>query len=195
MLETLKVYAVEHHVPIINDEGLKFLKDSIEAFKVKNVLEIGTAIGYSALAMASFGCKVDTFERDEDMIDQAKIHLDLMDHEKNVRLIPFDALTYNGKLRTYDLIFIDAAKAQYERFFDRYVPFLNPGGIVICDNLRFHDLNPEHVNRHTRQLLRKISEFKTFLLNHQAFETSFYEIGDGMSISQRKTNETSNNDL
>ncbi|HBY65391.1 MAG TPA: SAM-dependent methyltransferase [Acholeplasmataceae bacterium] len=186
MLEELKAYAVMHHVPIINDEGLMFLKDSIETFQVKNVLEIGTAIGYSALAMASFGCKVDTFERDEEMIEQAKIHLDLMDIDSMIRLIPFDALTFKGALGAYDLIFIDAAKAQYERFFDKYVPYLNPNGIVICDNLRFHDLNPDKVNRHTRQLLRKISEFKEFLVNHPDFETSFYEIGDGMSVSQRK---------
>lgn len=186
MLEELKAYAIEHHVPIINDEGLLFLKESIEAFKVKSVLEIGTAIGYSALAMASFGCKVDTFERDDEMIEQAKIHLDLMDEEKKIRLIPFDALTYHGTLGNYDLIFIDAAKAQYERFFDKYVPFLNPNGVVICDNLRFHDLNPEKVNRHTRQLLRKIKEFKDFLVNHPDFQTTFYEIGDGMSVSQRK---------
>ena len=186
MLETLKAYAIEHHVPIINDEGLMFLKDSIETFKVKSVLEIGTAIGYSALAMASFGCKVDTLERDEEMIEQAKLHLDLLDEGKNVTLIPFDALTYKGVLKKYDLIFIDAAKAQYERFFRKYVPYLNPKGIVICDNLRFHDLNPDNVNRHTRQLLRKISEFKAFLTSHPDFETSFYELGDGMSVSQRK---------
>jgi predicted O-methyltransferase YrrM len=91
-----------------------------------------------------------------------------------------------GSLEMYDMIFIDAAKAQYERFFDKYIPFLKPNGIVICDNLRFHDLDPLKVNRHTKQLLRKIGEFKEFLLNHPAFDTTFYDQGDGMSISQRK---------
>ena len=186
MLEKLKEYAVEHHIPIVSDEGLMLIKISIAAYEVKNVLEIGTAIGYSALAMASFGCKVDTFERDEAMINQAKIHFDIFDKKNQIRLFPFDALTYTGSLDMYDMIFIDAAKAQYERFFDKYTPFLKPNGIVVCDNLRFHDLDPNKVNRHTKQLLRKIGEFKEFLSNHPDFHTTFYDQGDGMSISQRK---------
>ena len=185
MLEKLKEHALANHIPIVSDEGLMLIKISITTYEVKNVLEIGTAIGYSALAMASFGCKVDTFERDEEMIEQAKLHFDMFDELHQIRLFPFDALTYSGSLEMYDLIFIDAAKAQYERFFDKYVPYLKPNGIVICDNLRFHDLDPAKVNRHTKQLLRKIGEFKSFLTNHPDFQTTFYDKGDGMSISQR----------
>ncbi len=185
-LKRLKEYAVAHHVPIVTDEGLSFLKETIQKNRIVHVLEIGTAIGYSALAMASYGCLVDTFEKDEIMIELAQRHFDRFDLHQQIRLLPFDALDYEGELKTYDLIFIDAAKAQYQRFFEKFAPLLNPRGLLICDNLRFHDLNPDHVNRHTKQLLRKIETFKTFLKNHPAFDTEFFMLGDGMSISQRK---------
>ncbi len=186
MLSRIKEYALKNNVPIITDAGLLFLKEAISTYQIKDVLEIGTAVGYSALAMASYGCVVDTFERDEEMIREASKHFDMFDELKRVTLIPFDALTYDKDLRTYDLIFIDAAKAQYERFFEKYVQYLREDGIVICDNLAFHHLTPNMVNRHTRQLLRKIDTFKNYLTMHPDFNTTFFDVGDGMSISQRK---------
>jgi predicted O-methyltransferase YrrM len=185
-LDSLKKAALDQHIPIVSDEGLLLIKDLIMKHDVKTVLEIGTAIGYSALAMASFGCKVDTFERDELMIESAMKHFDRFDTQKSIRLIPEDALSYQGDLGAYDMIFIDAAKAQYERFFEKFVHYLKPNGIIVCDNLRFHDLDPMKVNRHTKQLLRKISGFKSFLKEHPDFQTVFVETGDGMSITSRK---------
>jgi len=185
-LDGLKKFAEENHVPIINDQGLLFIKQSIIKYNIKHVLEIGSAIGYSALAMASYGCYVDTIERDLDMIEKAKFHIELFDYEKKVELIPFDALSYMGPLKTYDMIFIDAAKSQYKKFFEKYEKYLKKDGIIICDNLKFHDLKPEQVNRHTKQLLRKIKEFKTFLLENEQYTTEFFDTGDGMSISKRK---------
>jgi predicted O-methyltransferase YrrM len=186
MLEQLKQYAMDHHIPIICDEGLLFLDVTIKKYQVKDVLEIGTAIGYSALAMASFGCKIDTFERNIKMIEHAKEHFNQYDHKNQIHLFPYDALDYQGELKSYDMIFIDAAKAQYQNFFEKFVPYLKPNGIVVCDNLSFHHLKPELVNRNTRQLIRKINAFKTFLIENPDFETTFYNQGDGMSVSQRK---------
>ncbi|MBE0700895.1 MAG: O-methyltransferase [Acholeplasmataceae bacterium] len=185
MINELKQYAKAHHVPIISDDGLLFLKHIFESQQIKDVLEIGTAIGYSAIVMASWGARIDTFERNKDMIDQAKRHIEISDMKHQVTLIPEDALTYQGILKFYDLIFIDAAKSQYQKFFEKYTPYLNPGGIVICDNLSFHNLKPENVNRHTRQLLKKIDSFKSFLVEHKGFNTEFFTIGDGMSLSKR----------
>ncbi|PKK92698.1 MAG: SAM-dependent methyltransferase [Tenericutes bacterium HGW-Tenericutes-6] len=187
MLEVVKAYAKDHQVPIICEDGLLFLSQVIKDYQVKDVLEIGTAIGYSALAMASFGCSVDTIERNKEMADLAKKNIKAFDLNHRVSLIEADALLYDGDLRMYDLIFIDAAKAQYQKFFEKYMKYLNPNGVIVCDNLRFHDLKPENVNRHTKQLLRKINTFKTFLVNHPDFETKFFETGDGMTVSQRKT--------
>jgi len=187
MLDTLKDYAKENHVPIICDEGLAFLLNTIKNEHTKSVLEVGCAIGYSALAMASLGVFVDTFERDAQMIEQAKINFDTYDQEHKIRLIESDALLYKGKLKSsYDLIFIDAAKAQYQKFFEIYEPYLNDGGVIVCDNLAFHHLDKNKVNRNTRQLLIKLEQFIDFLKNNDAFETTFYDVGDGMSISRRK---------
>jgi predicted O-methyltransferase YrrM len=186
MLDLLKSYANENNIPIICDAGLLFLKESIETYQVKDVLEIGSAIGYSALAMSSYGCHVDTMERDLYMLEVCKKHLDLYDTNHHIHLIEADAIYYEGELNTYDLIFIDAAKAQYQRFFEKYIPYLKPNGIVICDNLKFHDLDINKVNRNTRQLIKKLESFKTFLTDHHEFETTFYSLGDGISLSQRK---------
>ena len=186
MLEDLKEYAISHHIPIITDEGLAFMKDVIEKHKVTHVLEIGTAIGYSALALSHFGCYVDTIERDLVMIELAKENIKRYNHDHKVNLIEANALTYDGALSTYDLIFIDGAKAQYQKFFETYEKFLNPKGIILCDNLNFHHLDAKKVNRNTRQLLNKLKQFKEFLTHHPHYDTEFYDIGDGISVSKRK---------
>lgn len=183
MLEELKQYAKDHFIPIICDDGLLFLKQAIESNQVKHVLEIGTAIGYSAIFMAKLGCRVTTFERNENMLKLAKENI--KPYQEKIVIIDQDALLYQGPLETYDLIFIDAAKAQYQKFFDRFSPYLNPNGMIICDNLDFHHLDPNKVNRNTRQLLRKIDAFKTYLKSHTDYQTSFYDCGDGMSITKR----------
>jgi predicted O-methyltransferase YrrM len=186
MLDTLKKYAKENKVPIICDEGLDFIFQTIKTYKVSSVLEIGTAIGFSALAMVSQGCSVDTFERNEQMIKLAKENINLYDKMHKIRLIESDALLYNGSLHTYDLIFIDAAKAQYQKFFDKYEKYLKPGGVIVCDNLAFHHLDIHKVNRNTRQLLKKLEMFIAYLKDHPTYETEFYDVGDGMSISRKK---------
>jgi predicted O-methyltransferase YrrM len=183
MLDELKQYAKDHLIPIICDDGLLFLKNAIESNGIKKVLEIGTAIGYSAIFMAKLGCQVTTFERNKEMINLAKVNM--IPYENKIKLISEDALLYEGKLEAYDMIFIDAAKAQYQKFFEKFTPFLNPNGIVICDNLDFHHLDPLNVNRNTRQLIRKIEAFKKYLTDHPDYVTTFYDQGDGMSISKR----------
>lgn len=183
MLNELKQYAKDHVIPIICDDGLLFLEDVIKKHNIKHVLEIGTAIGYSAIFMAEKGCQVTTFERNEKMIGLAKENI--KSYNNQIKLIDEDALSFNGHLETYDLIFIDAAKAQYKKFFEKFTPYLNKDGIVLCDNLDFHHLDPDKVNRNTRQLLRKINEFKEYLIDNQTYQTTFYSVGDGMSLSKK----------
>jgi len=188
MLKHLKEYAIEYRVPIICDEGLDFLKEVINKHDVRSVLEIGCAIGYSALFMSSLNCQVTTFERNAKMIEQAKKNFDLYDQKQSIRLIEEDALLYNQNLnQNFDLIFIDAAKAQYKKFFEKYQSYLSKDGVIVCDNLAFHHLDKTKVNRNTRQLIGKLEKFIEYLKNHDEFETTFYDVGDGMSISRRKT--------
>lgn len=185
MLKHLKQYAKVHQIPIICDDGLLFLKDVIKDYDIKNVLEIGTAIGYSAIFMAEQGCHVTSFERNDEMMNQARDNI--RPYENQIRVIHMDALLFDKELDLYDMIFIDAAKAQYQKFFNKFTPYLKKGGIVVCDNLDFHHLDPNKVNRNTRQLMRKISEFKIYLKTLEDYETKFFDIGDGMSITKKVT--------
>jgi predicted O-methyltransferase YrrM len=182
----LKTYATINNIPIISDEGMLFIKNLIQEHQIKHVLEIGTAIGFSAIEMASFGVYVDTFERNQTMILQAKEAIHVYQFQNQIRLIEADALLYEGDLGQYDMIFIDGAKAQYQKFFEKYEKYLKDNGIIICDNLSFHHLDPQKVSKNTRQLLSKIERFKNFLLQNDTFETTFHHIGDGMSVSKRK---------
>ena len=189
MFEELKSYAELNKVPIIRDEGLKFLLLEIEKHLVKSVLEVGTAIGYSALCMAQKGLFVTTIERNQDMYNEAVSNIKKYGYTERIDTVYMDALTYTPD-RTYDLIFIDAAKAQNKKFFLRFTPFLNDGGIVIVDNLNFHNLVFEDINsiksKNLRSLVRKINEFKEWLKSNPDYETEFTDMGDGMSVSKKK---------
>ena len=183
----LKKYAQQNNVPIIQDEGLEFLLQQIKENSIKTVLEIGSAIGYSAINMALENIKVITIERDYFMYEKTLANIKEAEVEQLVFPIYGDALTVDvsGK---FDLIFIDAAKAQYIKFFEKYKNNLSENGIIVCDNLDFHYLDPSKVSRSTRQLLKKIEKFKEFLQNNKEFETVIHHVGDGMSVSKRRSN-------
>lgn len=183
-MKKLKLSALSHHIPILSDEGILFIKAQIKDRNLKTMLEIGTAVGYSSIILADDLVKIKTLERDEKLYQMAVENINTY-HKTNIHPVWVDALNYEPK-DTFDLLFIDAAKAQYERFFTRYQAYLNPGGIIICDNLNFHHLNPSEVSRGTRNLIKKLDKFKRFLTTHPEFETAFYDIGDGLSVSWRR---------
>jgi len=183
-INDLKLQALNDNIPIILDDALKFIQDYIKTHNIKSVLEIGTAYGYSAVSLSSDTTHVDTLERDVKRIDEASRWIKLLN--ANVTLYPVDALAFNDLEKGYDLIFIDAAKSQYENLFNKYTPLLNSGGTVICDNINFHDLTVDTTpNRRTKSLIKKLEKFKQFLNNHEQFETTFLDIGDGLSVSKK----------
>lgn len=189
----LKQYAKEHHVPIIMDEGLEFLNQIILLRKPKKILEIGTAIGYSAIHMASVcGSHVTTIERDSKMIEQAKNNIQRANLPSQIHLIEMDALEsfFVVQNEQFDLIFIDAAKAQYIKFFELYSPLLTKHGVIVTDNMNFHGLLDEELyqqqSRSVRGLIRKLSAYHTYLLDRKDFSTTIYNIGDGMALSIKK---------
>jgi len=184
MFEDLKNYAKENKVPIIKDEGLEFLLSSIQKYNVKNVLEIGTAIAYSAILMSSYTSHITTIERNKEMYDKAIENITKYNLSGKINVEFIDALDYTPS-EMFDLIFIDAAKAQNKNFFLRFEPYLNKGGIVIVDNLNFHGLvNEEHIeSKNLRQLVNKIKIFKEWLKDNENYQTTFTDMGDGMSLS------------
>ncbi|WP_341266538.1 hypothetical protein [Candidatus Phytoplasma fraxini] len=186
-LRKIKKYALEHNIPIIHGETLIFLQKIIKKNNLINILEIGSAIGYSALAMSNEQNHIQTIERD---FHKYKLALHLLEKTTfNIEFIWSEALFYQPT-KKYDLIFIDAAKVQYQKLFQKYNLFLNENKFIICDNLNFHDLcidNPD-ISRSTRRLIIKMNEFKVFLQKNYFFTTFFLNIGDGLSISRKNIN-------
>jgi predicted O-methyltransferase YrrM len=190
LLLEMEVYAELNSVPIMQKEGIEFMCNFIRENNIKSVLEIGSAIGYSAIQMALVNedIHVTTIERDEPRYLEAVKNVKAANLENRIELIFGDALetVVDG---SYDLLFIDAAKAQYIRFFDRYTPFLQTNGYVITDNLDFHGLvaNPEKTkNKNTKDLVRKISRFRQYLTERTDYDTTFYTFGDGVAISKKR---------
>lgn len=185
---SLEEYAKKHNVPIIQKEGLNFLLKFIQQNNIKNILEIGTAIGYSAINMAlvSNDIQITTIERDPHMYQEAIKNIKKFNLGNRINVVFGDALKtqIEGK---YDLIFIDAAKAQYINFFEKYKINLSSNGAIITDNLNFHGLtnHPEEIHsKNLKALVRKINNYKEFLKTNLDFTTEFYQIGDGIAVTK-----------
>lgn len=192
VVKQMKEYAEENNVPIMSDEGISYLTAYCMKNHVKNILEIGTAIGYSAILMASTSedIQITTIERDEKRYLEAIKNVKKVGFEDRIDLIYKDALEVKKLNKKYDLIFIDAAKAQNIKFFEKFKNYLTPDGSIITDNMHFHGLVEQDEksieSRNLRQLVRKIKDYKTFLINNKEYKTEFKDIGDGIAISTKK---------
>ena len=187
----MEEYAKEHNVPIIEKESIAFIMKFIKANDIKEILEIGSAIGYSAILMASVkeDIKVTTIKRDETRYMECLKNVKKCGMQDKINVVYQDALEVNLSGVSYDLIFIDAAKGQYTKFFEKYKYFLKPSGVIISDNLKFHGHvgNRNNIaNRNLKQLVGKIENYIDFLKDNEEFETKFYDVGDGLSVSIRK---------
>ena len=190
LLEDIEKHALEKNVPIMQKEGIEFLTNYIKENNVKRILEIGSAIGYSAIKMALVDKEVfiTTIERDKERYDIAIKNINDFSLNNQIEIINDDA--FNVEIEgSYDLIFIDAAKAQYIKFFEKFEKNLSNDGVIISDNLDFHGLTKD-INsiksRNLKQLVRKINKFVDYLKENEKFDTIFYDIGDGVAVSTRK---------
>ena len=192
-ISEIKNFADFHSVPIMKDEGIDFICDYIRNHKVRRMLEIGTAIGFSSInfARTTPDVFVSTIEMD---IERYKAAVrNIADNNLSDRITVYlgDAGAWTPPQgETYDLIFIDGPKAQYINHFERFAPYLAPGGAIITDNLSFHgmveDLSLTH-NYSTIKMMRKIRRFINFLKQNKDFDTTFYDIGDRISVSVRRS--------
>ena len=188
----MEQYAAEYNVPIIEKESIAFIMKFIKTNEIKEILEIGSAIGYSSILMASVSedVKITTIERDETRYMECLKNVKKCGMQEKINVVCQDALEVNLSGVSYDLIFIDAAKGQYTKFFEKYKYFLKPGGVIISDNLKFHGHVGNRSNiasRNLKQLVGKIENYIDFLKNNEEFETKFYDVGDGLSVSIRKS--------
>ncbi len=183
-------YAKENNIPIMQKDGIEFLTNYIKEHDVKKILEIGCAIGYSAIRMCLVhdDISVVTVERDESRYKEAIKNIKEFNLEKRINVIFDDAFNVDLSDK-FDLIFIDAAKSQYIKFFEKFKNNLLNNGVIVSDNLDFHGLVHKDLNqiesRNVRGIVRKLNNYIEFLNTNKEFKTDFYSIGDGIGISYR----------
>ena len=188
----MEEYARNKNVPIIEKDSITFIMKYIKLNNVKNILEIGSAIGYSAILMASVAedVKITTIERDEARYMECLKNVKKCGMDKKITVVYQDALEVNLTEKVeYDLIFIDAAKGQYTKFFEKFKYFLAPNGIIITDNLKFHGYvgsKKKIESKNLQGIVKKIEKYILFLKENEEFDTKFYDVGDGLSVSVKK---------
>nr|WP_228463261.1 O-methyltransferase [Listeria seeligeri] len=174
-------------------DSLHCLLQILDIQKPKRILELGTAIGYSALKMADKlpNTEIVTVERDEERYNKAIHNIERYGAADRIKVLLTDAIEGAEGILAYgpfDAIFIDAAKAQYEKFFHIYTDSLAPDGVIYSDNVLFKglalDMSPEKQRK--LRVARKMRNFNDFLVTHSDFETTTIPLGDGLSISKRK---------
>lgn len=193
LLEEMEEYAKVHDVPIMEPAGIETMLQLLRIQKPKTILEVGTAIGYSAIrmAMALHETKVVTLERDEERYRVAEGFVENAGMQGRIVQLKGDALALEDEVgihAPFDAIFIDAAKGQYRRFFEIYSPFLSPGGVIITDNILFKGLvyGPEVESKRLRSLVKKIDQFNRWLSSHPEYDTVILPIGDGVAVSKKR---------
>ena len=189
MLE-IEEYAKENNIPIMQKDGIEYLCNYIKENNIKSILEIGSAIGYSSMMMASISddIYITTIERDKDRYDTAIDNIKKYNFDDRINIIYGDAcdVDIDGK---FDLIFIDAAKGKNTFFFEKFKNNLNKEGTIVTDNLSFHGLveNEELVKtKNQRGIVNKIKKYIEFLDDNKEFDTLYISVGDKISISKRK---------
>lgn len=190
-IEQIKEKALNEHIPIIMDDTLEVVGQVLKDLKPNKILEIGTAVGYSAICFSKYlseNGRIDTIEREESRIIEAKINVKDLKLEEKINIIAGDAVeilpTLNEK---YDAIFIDAAKGKYPFFLKEAIRMLSSKGIIIADNILYKGYTLSDYNKHKqRTAVRGLREYLKELEENEELETELLEVGDGLTITRRK---------
>ena len=190
-LEIVKRKALEDHIPIIMDDTLEKIKEILENENPNRILEIGTAVGYSASQFARYTdkkCKIDTIEIDEERAKEAKENIKKIGFEDRINVIVGNAVDIIPTLTNkYDIVFIDAAKGKYPIFLEESLKLLNRGGLILADNILYKGYVMSDYNKHKqRTAVRHLREYIKEITENDNFETEILEIGDGLSITRVK---------
>ncbi len=193
LTKEIEEYAEENHVPIMEQTSLDVMLQLLSFLKPKRILEIGAAIGYSAIRMAERlpDTAILTVERDETRYNEAIANIDKAGYSDRITVLYGDALELVNELKSYgsyEALFIDAAKGQYQRFFDEFYDELEKGGVVFSDNILFRGMVAEEgiEEKRFRSMVKKLRLYNEFLISHPELDTTIYPIGDGLAVSQRK---------
>ena len=188
-LEKIKEKALNDHIPIIMDDTLEYIYKLYYGKKIDSILEIGTAVGYSAICFTEILNEegiIDTIERDEQRIQEAKENIKKAEVEKNINIISGDAVeilpTINKK---YDMIFIDAAKGKYPFFLNQALRLIKEDGIILADNILYKGYVMSDYNKHKqRTAVRNLREYIKEVTENPNLETQILEVGDGLAVSR-----------
>ena len=190
-LEKIKQKALEEHIPIIMDDTLEVIEKELKENPPKRILEIGAAVGYSAMCFSEFLSEdgvIDTIERDEERIQEAKENFKKVGVENKIKLYEGDAVeilpTLNEK---YDMVFIDAAKGKYPFFLEQALRMINDNGVIIADNVLYKGYVMSDYNKHKqRTAVRNLREYIARVNEDANLDTEILEVGDGLAISYKK---------
>lgn len=186
----LETEAERDQIPIMERDGIDFLKQILRLKQPDRMLEIGSAIGYSALQMADAvpNANIVTIERDQERAKRATEYFNTYNKNQTIDLIIGDAFDVAEQVKQkgpYDLIFIDAAKGQYQRFFELFSSMLTDQGVIVTDNVLFHGyvVDSSNASKRIQNLAKKIATYNKWLFSQPDYQTNFYPIGDGIAIS------------
>ncbi|MGM0602376.1 MAG: O-methyltransferase [Bacillota bacterium] len=180
------------NIPIIDRDAADFLKIQLQLLKPKNILEIGTAYGFSALIMAKYtpaSSRITTIEVDEQRAAEARKFLEKYGFDDKVSIKIGDALDILQYLRqSFDFIFLDAAKGQYLYLFDYIFDLLKPGGLLISDNVLYKSevLSDDKVRHKIRTIVTNLKKYLKIIMNHPELDSTIIAAGDGIALSRRK---------
>ena len=193
-LKILEDYARENNVPIIEPEVGQLIKVLLKLHKPKEILEVGTAIGYSALLMGQNlegDWSITTMERNPQMIEKARENFRKSGLEDRIRIIEGDAReTFPHLTKKYDFIFLDAAKGQYMEFLGYAKDLLKPGGLIVSDNVLYKGMvaSDDLVVRRKRTIVNRLREFLEYINNMQGYTSSVLPLGDGVALTYKEEN-------
>ena len=192
MLEEMRLFARQSWIPVILDDSLEYIENLLSKKSVKNILEIGTAIGYSAICFSKFlmdDGKIDTIEIDKQRIMLAKANIDMYKLNDKVNIIEGDALTVLPKLnKKYDFIFIDGPKSHYIEYLPLCLKMLNDDGVIIADNVNYKGMvkGEEKVKHKQRTAVTRLREFIDKVKNDEGLNNDLVDIGDGILVITKK---------
>lgn len=191
--QELEQFAKEHRVPIMEPSGIDVLLQILRIQEPKRILEIGTAIGYSALRMADAipGSQIITIEMDETRFAQASENISRASCQEQITILKGNALELQDQVQAlgpYDAIFIDAAKGQYVNFFELYSGLLTEKGCIYTDNVLFKGLVAGHITDQKRLIgiADKLKKYNEWLMERKDFITTIIPAGDGLAVSRKK---------
>ena len=190
-LEKIKQKALEDHIPIIMDDTLEVMEEYLREEKPERILEIGTAVGYSAICFTEFLAEngvIDTIERETKRVKEARENIKKAEVEEKINIYEGDAVEILPTIHEkYDVVFIDAAKGKYPFFLKEALRMIKPSGIIFADNILYKGYVMSDYNKHKqRTAVRNLREYIKEVSENPNLETEILEVGDGLAVSKIK---------